>query len=127
VDPLHCLSRKLDRLAAAADRAAARGVEPAEAVADPEDLVRRDAIVREGEDDVLDDVVEAWVWIEREREGEEEGGELKQKNISLVSLSSSSSSSSSLSLSLFFQKKNNSPGHSPPQVTIAAVVVAGSA
>ena len=62
VDPLHRLPRQLDRLAAAADGAAAGRVEPAEAVPDAENLVRGHAVVREGEDDVLDDVVEAFLF-----------------------------------------------------------------
>ena len=74
MNPLHRLSRQLDRLPASADRAAARGVEAAEAVADPQDLVRGDAVVREGEDDVLDDVVEAWrVWFGERKRGRKKG------------------------------------------------------
>jgi hypothetical protein len=58
VDPLHRLSRQLEGFAAAADGAAARSIKSSEAVPDSQNLVRRDAVVREGEDDVLDDVVE---------------------------------------------------------------------
>ena len=62
MDPLHSLSRQLDRFSPAADGAASWRVEAAEAVPDPQDLVGGDAVVREGEDDVLDDVVEAFLF-----------------------------------------------------------------
>lgn len=128
MDPLDGLSRQLDRLPAAADGAAAGRVEAAEAVPDPEDLIRGHAVVREGEDDVLDDVVEAWVWVLEKRREEREvsffspNEKRNQKRFFPFSTPKLSS--------LFFASfspSNNSPGQRPPQVTMAAVVVAGSA
>ena len=130
MDPLHSLSRQLDRFSPAADGAASWRVEAAEAVPDPQDLVGGDAVVREGEDDVLDDVVEAFfcffVWKKKGREKK------KKKNVSFEEKKNPVSRtpsllSFSLSLSLSKKKKDYSPGQSPPQVTMAAVVVAGSA
>ena len=82
----------------------------------------------QGEDDVLDDVVEAWVWVLEKRREEREvsffspNEKRNQKRFFPFSTPKLSS--------LFFASfspSNNSPGQRPPQVTMAAVVVAGSA
>lgn len=101
MDPLHSLPRQLDRLAAAADRAASRRVEAAEAVPDTQNLVGGHAVVGEGEDDVLDDVVEAF------KMGKKEERKGKKGNVSLLLKEREKTRFSNI-------KKNKLTGTEPP-------------